>query len=331
MDKFFTDQKIQTKVKLDDDSKKEKNYAKFVCEPLERGYGLTLGNALRRVILSSMTGAAITGIKLAGVLHELTTLDNVKEDVSEIILNLKELRLKLNGADVAELRLDVVGPREVTAADIITSHKVEVLNKDQHLATISNDGRLNMTMFVERGRGYVPAEKPGTEDGEDQGIIPVDAMYSPIHKVNFNVTNTTFGHRTDYDKLVLEVWTDGSVSPQEAVAKSAKILSEQLFIFMNFNAPVPGLGTTQEPVGSLTNAAFYRTVDELELSVRAANCLKNADIYYIGELVQKTEPEMLKTKNFGRKSLNEIKEVLATMGLQLGMSVGEFKRPSLQE
>ncbi|MDR1040234.1 MAG: DNA-directed RNA polymerase subunit alpha [Deltaproteobacteria bacterium] len=331
MERKLSELKIPPKVEIDD-YVPSRNYAKFVCRPLERGFGLTLGNALRRVILSSMTGAAITSVKIAGVLHELSTISNVKEDVADIILNLKEVRLKLaSNADSAELRLDVPGPAEVTAADIVTDHRVDILNKSQRLASVAAEGRLTMIMKVESGRGYVPAEKPSVDDSQDIGSIPVDAMYSPIHKVNFSVSNTTFGHRTDYDKLTLEVWTDGSISPQEAVSKSAKILTEQLTIFSSFSAPGAGMGSVASAAGGPLDAAFYRTVDELELSVRAANCLKNADIYYIGELVQKTESEMLKTKNFGRKSLNEIKDVLNNLGLHLGMSVGEFKRPAMSD
>jgi DNA-directed RNA polymerase subunit alpha len=331
MEKKLTELKIPPKVELDDYDP-TKNYAKFVCRPLERGFGLTLGNALRRVILSSMTGAAITSVKITGVVHELSTISNVKEDVADIILNLKEVRLKLApGSESAELRLDVPGPAEVTAADIVTDHRVEILNKRLPLASVAAEGRLTMIMKVESGRGYVPAEKPNPDETQEIGSIPVDAMYSPIHKVNFNVTNTTHGHRTDYDKLTLEVWTDGSVSPQEAVSKSAKILTEQLQVFSSFSSAGTGLGSVAAPSGGMLDAAFYRTVDELELSVRAANCLKNAGIYYIGELVQKTESEMLKTKNFGRKSLNEIKDVLLNLGLHLGMSVGEFKRPAMSD
>ncbi|MDR2613655.1 MAG: DNA-directed RNA polymerase subunit alpha [Deltaproteobacteria bacterium] len=331
MEKKLSELKIPPKVEIDE-YVPARNYAKFVCRPLERGFGLTLGNALRRVILSSMTGAAITSVKISGVLHELSTINNVKEDVADIILNLKEIRLKLApSADTAELRLDVPGPAEVTAADIVTDHRVEILNRSQRLASVAAEGRLTMVMKVEAGRGYVPAEKPAVDESQEIGAIPVDAMFSPIQKVNFNVTNTTFGHRTDYDKLTLEVWTDGSVSPQEAVSKAAKILTEQLQIFSSFSAPGTGLGAVAVPSGGLLDAAFYRTVDELELSVRAANCLKNADIYYIGELVQKSESEMLKTKNFGRKSLNEIKDVLNNLGLHLGMTVGEFKRPAMSD
>ncbi|MDR1036313.1 MAG: DNA-directed RNA polymerase subunit alpha [Deltaproteobacteria bacterium] len=331
MEKKLSELKIPPKVEIDDYDG-ARNYAKFVCRPLERGFGLTLGNALRRVILSSMSGGAITSVKITGVLHELSTISNVKEDVADIILNLKEVRLRLApNADSAELRLDIHGPAEVTAADIVTDHRVDILNRSQRLASVAAEGRLTMTMKVGSGRGYVPAEKPDPDETQEIGAIPVDAMYSPIHKVNFNVTNTTFGHRTDYDKLTLEVWTDGSISPQEAVSKSAKILTEQLQIFSSFSAPGIGMGSSSSSADGPLDATYYRTVDELELSVRAANCLKNAGIYYIGELVQKSESEMLKTKNFGRKSLNEIKDVLNTLGLHLGMSVGEFKRPAMSD
>jgi DNA-directed RNA polymerase subunit alpha len=329
MEKKLSELKIPPKVEIDEYIP-ARNYAKFVCRPLERGFGLTLGNALRRVILSSMSGAAITSVKITGVLHELSTINNVKEDVADIILNLKEVRLRLSPAvESAEMKLDVTGPAVVTASDIVTDHRVDILNRSLKLANVAVDGRLSMVMKVEAGRGYVPAEKPQADESQEIGAIPVDAMFSPIHKVNFNVTNTTFGHRTDYDKLTLEVWTDGSISPQEAVSRSAKILTEQLQIFSSFSAPGARLGIDSPPIGGPLDAAFYRTVDELELSVRAANCLKNADIYYIGELVQKSESEMLKTKNFGRKSLNEIKDVLNNLGLHLGMTVGEFKRPTM--
>ncbi|MDR1166420.1 MAG: DNA-directed RNA polymerase subunit alpha [Deltaproteobacteria bacterium] len=325
MDKYFPELKIPSKVEVDE-YKPNLNYGKFVCGPLERGFGLTLGNALRRVILSSMQGAAIVSVRIDGVLHELATIDKVKEDVPDIILNLKEVRLKLNGAESAEVRLDCLGPKDVTAAEIITDHRVDVLNKKAHIASVAAGGRLVMTMRVQNGRGYVPAGKSETEEGQSAVPIPVDAMFSPIHKVNFSVIETTHGERSDYDKLTIEVWTDGSLSPQEAVTKSSKILMDQLFIFTNFTTHSL-LGPSPEPSAMVFNENFYRTVDELELSVRAANCLKNADIYYIGELVQKSESEMLKTKNFGRKSLNEIKDVLRNINLSLGMNVGEFKRP----
>jgi DNA-directed RNA polymerase subunit alpha len=309
-----------------------RNYGLFVCEPLERGFGLTLGNAIRRVMLSSLQGAAIVSVKIENALHELSTLADVIEDVSDIVLNLKEVRLKLHGPGPRTLRLEAVGPKVVTAADIITDHQVEVLNKERKLATLAKNGKLNMTLEVALGKGYVPAEKPPEEE-QIIGVIPVDALYSPIRKVNFIVTNARIGQKTDYDKLTLEVFTDGSMSPQDAVATAAKILKEQLTVFTDIDdeSRPDGQAEPDEFFVSGPNEHFFRTVDELELSVRSANCLKNADIYYIGELVQKTENEMLKTKNFGRKSLNEIKEVLTELGLSLGMKVEGFIRPEKKE
>ncbi|MDR0355025.1 MAG: DNA-directed RNA polymerase subunit alpha [Deltaproteobacteria bacterium] len=306
----------------------QKNYGKFVCEPLERGFGLTLGNALRRVMLSSLQGAAIVSVKIDNALHELTTLENVIEDVSDIILNLKEVRLKLHGSGPRTLRLEAVGPKTVTAADIQTDHAVDVLNKDRHIATLAKNGKLVMSLVVDSGKGYVPAEKTADAD-QNIGEIRVDALYSPIRKVNFVVTNARKGQRTDYDKLTLEVVTDGSITPSEAVATGANILRDQLSVFIDISEESRAEGGSEN---GDRNAAglddtLFRTVDELELSVRAANCLKNADIFYIGELVQKTEAEMLKTKNFGRKSLNEIKAVLEDLGLALGLKVDGFVRP----
>ena len=304
------------------------NYGKFVCEPLERGFGLTLGNALRRILLSSLQGAAITSVKIEGVLHELTTIPGVLEDVSDVILNLKEVRLKLHSTQARTIRIEAAGPHKVTAADIITDSQVDVLNRDKHIATLARGGALKMEMSVALGKGYVPAEKSPTDE-QIIGEIPIDALYSPIRKVNFVVTNARVGQKTDYDKLTLEIWTDGSLTPQDAVAYAAKILKDQLTIFINFEEDVPALGAaaSDEP-GALQNDNFNRTVDELELSVRSANCLKNANIFYIGELVQRSESEMLRTKNFGRKSLNEIKEVLTEMGLSLGMKVDGFVPPT---
>ncbi|MDR1309313.1 MAG: DNA-directed RNA polymerase subunit alpha, partial [Deltaproteobacteria bacterium] len=271
-----------------------RNYGLFVCEPLERGFGLTLGNAIRRVMLSSLQGAAIVSVKIENALHELSTLADVIEDVSDIVLNIKEIRLKLHGPGPRTLRLEAVGPKVVTAADIITDHQVEILNKERKLATLAKNGKLNMTLEVALGKGYVPAEKPPEEE-QIIGVIPVDALYSPIRKVNFIVTNARIGQKTDYDKLTLEVWTDGSISPQDAVATAAKILKEQLTVFTDIDdeSRPDGLAEPDELRISGPNEHFFRTVDELELSVRSANCLKNADIYYIGELVQKTESEML--------------------------------------
>ena len=305
----------------------QKNYGMFICEPLERGFGLTLGNALRRVMLSSLQGAAIVSVKIKNVLHELSTLSDVIEDVSDIILNLKEVRLKLHGSGPRTVRVVAEGPKEVTAADIQTDHQVDVLNRDQHLATLAKNGKLDMEMVVALGKGYVPAEKPQEEE-QVIGVIPVDALYSPIRKVNFLVTNARVGQKTDYDKLTLEVWTDGSLTPQDAVSTAARILKDQLSIFTDFDEiRHDGAQTFDDRAIIGSNENYYRTVDELELSVRSANCLKNADIYYIGELVQKTEAEMLKTKNFGRKSLHEIKEVLMGLGLSLGVKVEGFVRP----
>ncbi len=305
----------------------ETNYGKFVCEPLERGFGLTLGNALRRILLSSLQGAAIVSVKIEGVLHELTTIPGVLEDVSDVILNLKEVRLKLHSPQTRKVRIEAEGPHKVTAADILGDSMVDVLNGEKHIATLARGGTLNMEMTVAWGKGYVPAEKNPTDE-QIIGEIPIDALFSPIRKVNFVVTNARIGQKTDYDKLTLEVWTDGSLTPQDAVAFAAKILKDQLTIFINFEEEVPVVAASpEEAQGSLENDNFNRTVDELELSVRSANCLKNANIYYIGELVQRSEGEMLRTKNFGRKSLNEIKEVLTEMGLSLGMKVDGFVTP----
>jgi DNA-directed RNA polymerase subunit alpha len=295
-------------------------YGKFVAEPLERGFGITLGNSLRRVLLSSLQGAAITSVKIEGVEHEFTTIPEVAEDVTDIILNLKEVLLQVHTNEVKTLRIEAEGPREIKAGDIIADAQVEILNPGHHILTISEGGRVRMEMSARRGRGYVPAEK-NKVPGQPIGTIPVDALFSPIRKVNYQVTNARVGQQTDYDKLTLEVWTDGSVAPADGVAYAAKIVKEQLSIFINFDE-------TEEPVleaapveEAALNENLFRSVDELELSVRSANCLQNANIKTIGDLVQKTEAEMLKTKNFGRKSLKEIKEILAEMGLSLGMKL----------
>lgn len=301
-------------------------YGKFVCEPLERGFGITLGNALRRILLSSIHGAAIVSVKMDNVMHEFTAIPGVLQDVSEILLNLKEVRLRMQDAATRVVRIEASGEGEVKAGDIITDGGVEVLNPQLHIATLSKDAQLNMTMTVKVGKGYVPAEM---NEGENDpiGTIPIDAVFSPIKRVNCVVGNARVGQRTDYDKLTLEIWTDGSVLPEDAVAYAAKILKEQVSIFISFSEePEPELEEPEEAEEPL-NENIYRSVEELELSVRSANCLKNADIRYIGDLVQKTETEMLKTKNFGRKSLNEIKEVLLEMGLSLGMKLEGFTPP----
>jgi DNA-directed RNA polymerase subunit alpha len=295
-------------------------YGKFVAEPLERGFGITLGNSLRRVLLSSLQGAAITSVKVEGVEHEFMTIPEVAEDVTDIILNLKEVLLQIHTNEGKTIRIEADGPKEIKAGDIIVDDQVEVLNPGHHVLTISEGGRVRMELTARRGRGYVPADR-NKVPGAPIGTIPIDALFSPIRKVNYQVTNARVGQQTDYDKLTLEVWTDGSVAPADAVAYAAKIVKEQLSIFINFDE-------TEEPVEEVKpveeaklNENLFRSVDELELSVRSANCLQNANIKTIGDLVQKTEAEMLKTKNFGRKSLKEIKEILAEMGLSLGMKL----------
>ncbi len=293
-------------------------YGKFFGEPFERGFGLTLGNALRRVLLSSIRGAAITSVRIDGVLHEFSDLPGMTEDIAVVILNLKEVRLKLHTESSKTVRIEAQGPKEICAGDIISDDSVEILNPDLHIATLGAEGKLNMEMVVKWGRGYVPSERNKQED-DPIGTIPIDAVFSPVKRVNYAVTNARVGQITDYDRLTLEVWTDESVIPEDAVAFASKILKEQLNIFINFEEKdEPEEGEVEEQIEE-ENENLYRTVDELELSVRSANCLKNANIKLIGELVQKSEAEMLKTKNFGRKSLNEIKEILVDMGLHLGM------------
>jgi DNA-directed RNA polymerase subunit alpha len=309
------------------------SYGKFVCEPLERGFGITIGNSLRRIILSSLYGAAIVAVKFDSVMHEFSVIPGVIEDVSEIILNLKEVRLKVSDDEPKTIYIDKQGEGVVTAADIQSKDgKVEVLNPDHHIATLSEKADLKMTLSVILGKGYSLAEANKQEDAP-VGTIPIDAVFSPVKRVNYVVGNARVGQRTDYDKLTLEVWTDGSVTPEDAVAYAAKIFKEQMTIFINFDediepAPDEKSDESQKPK---FNENLYRSVEELELSVRSANCLKNAEILKIYQLVQKSEAEMLKTKNFGRKSLNEIKEVLAEMGLSLGMKLEGFVPPDESE
>ena len=295
-------------------------YGKFVAEPLERGFGITLGNSLRRVLLSSLQGAAITSVKIEGVEHEFMTIPEVAEDVTDIILNLKEVLLQIHTNEVKTIRIEADGPREIKAGDIITDAQVEVLNPGHHILTISEGGRVRMELTARRGRGYVPADK-NKIPGAPIGTIPIDALFSPIRKVNYQVTNARVGQQTDYDKLTLELWTDGSVAPADAVAYAAKIVKEQLSIFINFDEAEEPAEEVKPVEEQKLNENLFRSVDELELSVRSANCLQNANIKTIGDLVLKTEAEMLKTKNFGRKSLKEIKEILAEMGLSLGMKL----------
>jgi DNA-directed RNA polymerase subunit alpha len=301
-------------------------YGKFTCEPLERGFGTTLGNALRRVLLSSLRGSAITAVRIKDVFHEFSAIPGVLEDVTEILLNLKQVRLKMLTDGARIVHLEATGAREIKAGDIQTDGMVEILNPEHHIATLAADGALEMEMTVRAGKGFVPAEANKDED-QPIGYIPLDSTFTPIRKVNYVVTQARVGQRTDYDKLTLEVWTDGSIAPENAVGYAAKILKEHLSMFINFEEEPAGLEekATEEP--PTFNENLYRSVNELELSVRAANCLRNANIRYIGELVQKTEQEMLKTKNFGRKSLNEIKEILHEMGLNLGMKIENFAPP----
>jgi DNA-directed RNA polymerase subunit alpha len=307
-------------------------YGKFTAEPFERGFGITIGNSLRRILFSSLQGAAITSVKIDGVLHEFSTIPGVKEDVTEIILNLKEVRLKLHTEGPKTIRLKTEGAKVLKAGDIQTGDAVEILNPEHYIATLSKDAKLSMEMVVKMGRGYVPAER-NKEENQPIGTIPIDAIFSPIKKVNYSVTNARVGQITDYDKLTLEVWTDGSLSPEEAIAHAAKILKTQLSIFITFEEEEEAEVVTpggQEETERL-NENLFRSVDELELSVRSANCLKHANIKLIGDLVQKTEAEILATKNFGRKSLNEIKEILNEMGLGLGMKLENWPPKKMEE
>ncbi len=298
-------------------------YGKFVAEPLERGFGTTLGNSLRRVLLSSLQGAAISSVKIEGVDHEFSTIPDVSEDVTDIILNLKEVRLRQHSGDVKTLVIDVQGPKDVTAGDIQTDQDVEILNPDLHLMTLGAAGHVHMEMSCRCGRGYVSADKNKLPNNPI-GTIPIDSLFSPIQKVNYLVTNARVGQQTDYDKLTLEVWTDGSVTPTDAVAYAAKIIKEQVQPFINFDETEEPVVVPQPEAEEKVNENLFRSVEELELSVRSANCLQQANIRTIGDLVQRTETEMLKTKNFGRKSLKEIKELLAEMGLSLGMKLEQW-------
>jgi len=295
-------------------------YGKFLAEPLERGFGLTLGNALRRALLSAIEGAAITSVRIAGVVHEFSTVPGVKEDVTDIILNLKQLRLKLNVDHAKTLTLKAAVEGEVRASQITPDADVEILTPDLYVCALDKDGKLDMELEIRHGRGYVPAER-NKREGMPVDVIPIDSIFSPMRKVNFQVEDTRVGQATDYNRLILEVWTDGSVLPQDAVAYAAKILKDHLSIFINFEEEPEEEEKVPDETKERMVENLMRPVDELELSVRSANCLKNSNIRFIHELVQKTESDMLKTKNFGRKSLNEIKEILAGMGLTLGMKL----------
>ncbi len=315
---------------LESDQESTESYWRFACEPLERGFGITLGNALRRVMLSSLQGAAITAIRIDGVLYEFSAIPGVMEDVSEIVLNLKEVRLRLHGEGPKTLRLHRKGEGMITAGDLASEDSaIEIMNPQHKIATLSAEADVEMEITVNSGKGYVPAEKNKTED-MPIGTIPIDSVFSPVKKINYTVTPARVGRETDFDRLNLEISTDGTVSPGDAVAYAAKILKEQLTIFINFQEPIETLQPLPEEPAPL-NPNLFKSVDELELSVRSANCLQNANIRYIGELVQRSETEMLKTKNFGRKSLNEIKQVLDSMGLELGMTLESFPdRPEIE-
>jgi DNA-directed RNA polymerase subunit alpha len=297
-------------------------YGKFSAQPFERGFGTTIGNALRRTLLSSIEGAAVTAVKIEGVLHEFQSITGVVEDATDIILNLKQIPFKLNGEGPKALYLRVEQPGIVTSGQIEADGDVEILDKDVYIATVSEGGKLDMEMRLKRGRGYISADKNFDAD-LGIGFIPVDSVHSPVRKVNYAVDAARLGQITDYDKLTLEVWTNGSVLPADAVGLAAKLLKDHMSIFINFEEEIETDSHTEDGRGQLRNDNLNRSVEELELSVRSYNCLKNANIQTIGELVQKTEAEMLKTKNFGRKSLNEIKEILAQMGLSLGMKIDE--------
>ncbi|MFG1493286.1 DNA-directed RNA polymerase subunit alpha [Halobacteriovorax sp. GFR7] len=316
-----------------DNDKLTNTYGKFVAKPLERGYGQTLGNSLRRVLLSSLQGAAIVAIRIDGVEHEFGTINNVKEEVSEIILNLKEVHFRIKDKEQVTLTLEKSVEGVVTAGDISESANVEVLNPEHAICNLSTGGSIKMELLVARGKGYVTALDNKESFDLPIGWIYLDSLFSPVARVNYTVTNSRVGKRTDFDKLTLEVWTNAGVEPSDAVAYSAKILRDQLAVFLSFEdeEEITRMETKPKKQQNTANAALLKPVSELELSVRSANCLQNADIKYIYELVSKTEGEMLRTKNFGRKSLNEIKEVLSQMGLGLGMKVDSIMQDLKEE
>ena len=303
--------------------------AVLVVEPLERGFGITLGNALRRILLSSLQGAAITAVHIDGVLHEFSTIAGVREDVTDIVLNLKALGIRMHGDTAKRMQLKVDGPAVVTAGMIETPHDVEIMDRDHVICHVDKGAKLSVEMTVQGGKGYVPASLLKAEDAPI-GLIAVDAIYSPVRKVAYKVDNSRVGQQTDYDRLTVQIETDGSVGPEDAVGLAARILQDQLQLFVNFDEPHLAQVSERRPELPF-NPNLLRKVDELELSVRSANCLKNDNIVYIGDLVQKTESEMLRTPNFGRKSLNEIKEVLTQMGLQLGMEVTGWPPENIED
>jgi len=311
-------------------TKGDDNKGTVVAEPLERGYGLTLGNALRRVLLSTLQGAAITAVKIENVLHEFSTIQGVREDVVDLILNIKNIIVKSHVDDVTIVYLSAKGPCEVTAGMIQSSSNVEIINTELVLCNLDKGSNINIEFTIDTGSGYAPAVDNRPVDAAI-GLIPVDAIFSPVRSVSYKVENARVGQDTDFDRLLLDVETDGTVTPEEAVALSSRILIEQLGMFVNFEEPEPEVKEEEISIESLYNPNLLKKVEELELSVRSANCLKNDNIVYIGDLVQKTENEMLRTPNFGRKSLNEIKEVLASMGLNLGQIVEEWPPENIEE
>jgi DNA-directed RNA polymerase subunit alpha len=316
----------QLQIEPGDDSAR---YATVVAEPLERGFGMTLGNALRRVLLSSLQGAAVTAVQIEGVLHEFSSIPGVLEDVTDIVLNIKGMGLRMNGDGPKRMRLRATGPGEVRAGQIETGHDIEVMNPDHLICTLDQGAKVTMEFTVETGKGYIAAAQNRPEDAPI-GLIPVDAIFSPVTRVSYKVEPTRVGQVTDYDRLSMQVTTNGAVTPEDAVALAARILQDQLQLFINFDEPRL-MAEESRPAELPFNKNLLRKVDELELSVRSANCLKNDNIVYIGDLVQKSEAEMLRTPNFGRKSLNEIKEVLAHMGLHLGMEISNWPPENIEE
>jgi DNA-directed RNA polymerase subunit alpha len=299
-------------------------YGKFICEPLERGYGITLGNALRRVLLSSIQGPAITSIKIEGVLHEFSTIPGVKEDVTEVILNLKGIELLMHTYEPQILRISAMGECDVKAGDVITGHQVEILNPNHHIATLSEGAKLEMEMTTEMGQGYEPVERRG-EIQRSIGLIPIDALFSPVRKVNYTVTNARVGRRTDYQRLTLEIWTNGTISPEDALAYAAKIMKQQLTVFINFDEREVDIADKLEEEKEITGTedVLFTSIEDMDLSARSLNCLRKAGVGHAGDLIQKTEEELLNLENFGKRSLLEIKERLSELGLGLGLKINK--------
>ena len=300
-------------------SNEDPNYGKFVVEPLERGYGTTLGNSLRRILLSSLPGVAVTSVKIDGILHEFSTIPGVKEDVTEIILNLKKLAVKLNGENTKRVLINAIGPKEVTASDILGDSDVEIFNPDLHIATLEENATLIMEINLARGRGYVPADM-NKDENTPISVIPTDSIFTPVRKVNFTVENTRVGQVTDYDKLILEIWTDGSIAPSEGVSIGAKIMQEHLSLFVELTDSAEGLEIMVEKEENQKEKALEMTIEELELSVRSFNCLKRAAINTVEELTHRSEEDMMKVRNLGKKSLDEVKHKLEELGLSLRQS-----------